>query len=439
MELFELIGKITIQGVENAEKSIKKTIDYADMGAEKISHALNRINNVTTRFFDHRKISSYNFENMQSELTNEQKVIKYRYEKDGKSDDPSDNYKTVKYSFEKIDAQYDIFDENVITASAEKAGRLITGFYSEIEKNILTRFSQLSEKLNYFNFPVNTDWLLEVNKALKQIINLFSGEKNIFKGLFNFGKQNNFKDFFNLQINNISDEITAMKSTVSEKMPEISMTHCEELEKIYSNSLEKWRKIGNTAAIGISGMSRTILNGKSAVISACSSVAGDALKSLMVDASSAGEYIVNSLDSGIYNSAYKIYSTASAVANTISQTLSNITANINVTTSSARTQLPAHAKGGIVTREHIARVGEDGAEAIIPLEKNTQWIDKVAERLNGSSASNNAILEKLSELNDNIKNLKIYLDSGALVGEIAPKMDKKLGSIARQKRRGTVI
>ncbi|MBE6845574.1 MAG: hypothetical protein E7508_07690, partial [Ruminococcus sp.] len=46
--------------------------------------------------------------------------------------------------------------------------------------------------------------------------------------------------------------------------------------------------------------------------------------------------------------------------------------------------LAGHAKGGIVTREHIARVGEDGAEAIIPLEKNTEWIDKVAARMSGS-------------------------------------------------------
>jgi len=43
-----------------------------------------------------------------------------------------------------------------------------------------------------------------------------------------------------------------------------------------------------------------------------------------------------------------------------------------------------HAKGGIVTSPQVGVIGEDGAEAIIPLERNTEWIDRVAERLNGS-------------------------------------------------------
>ena len=97
----------------------------------------------------------------------------------------------------------------------------------------------------------------------------------------------------------------------------------------------------------------------------------------------------------------------------------------------------AHAKGGIVTREHIARVGEEGAEAIIPLENNTEWIDKVAERLN-VSGSDDRVLSKLDELNRNISGMKIYLDGTTLVGSLAPQLDRKLGSIARQKRRAFV-
>lgn len=39
------------------------------------------------------------------------------------------------------------------------------------------------------------------------------------------------------------------------------------------------------------------------------------------------------------------------------------------------------AKGGIVRRETQAIIGEDGAEAVIPLEKNTKWLDEIANRL----------------------------------------------------------
>lgn len=50
-------------------------------------------------------------------------------------------------------------------------------------------------------------------------------------------------------------------------------------------------------------------------------------------------------------------------------------------------QIPYLAKGGIVEKPTQAIVGEAGAEAIIPLENNTQWIDKLAEKIGGKSNS----------------------------------------------------
>lgn len=38
-------------------------------------------------------------------------------------------------------------------------------------------------------------------------------------------------------------------------------------------------------------------------------------------------------------------------------------------------------------------IGEDGAEAVVPLEKNTQWLDKIAERLAGKQAKTPLILK----------------------------------------------
>ena len=48
-----------------------------------------------------------------------------------------------------------------------------------------------------------------------------------------------------------------------------------------------------------------------------------------------------------------------------------------------------YARGGVFDKPNlfgygngnIGGLGEDGAEAIVPLEKNTQWLDKIAERL----------------------------------------------------------
>lgn len=43
--------------------------------------------------------------------------------------------------------------------------------------------------------------------------------------------------------------------------------------------------------------------------------------------------------------------------------------------------LPRLAKGGVITHRTIAEIGEDGAEAIVPLERNTQWIRSVASEI----------------------------------------------------------
>lgn len=43
--------------------------------------------------------------------------------------------------------------------------------------------------------------------------------------------------------------------------------------------------------------------------------------------------------------------------------------------------LPRLAKGGVVNGATLAEIGEDGAEAVVPLENNTGWLTKVAELL----------------------------------------------------------
>lgn len=44
-----------------------------------------------------------------------------------------------------------------------------------------------------------------------------------------------------------------------------------------------------------------------------------------------------------------------------------------------------YATGGVFTRPTYALIGEDGGEVVMPLEKNTGWIDSLASRLNQSS------------------------------------------------------
>lgn len=59
-----------------------------------------------------------------------------------------------------------------------------------------------------------------------------------------------------------------------------------------------------------------------------------------------------------------------------------------------------HKFGGVFDAPHLFGyngglhgLGENGAEAIVPLEKNTQWLDKIAERLNAKTGNGNIIMQ----------------------------------------------
>lgn len=109
--------------------------------------------------------------------------------------------------------------------------------------------------------------------------------------------------------------------------------------------------------------------------------------------------------------------------------LANKLPGINVGTVS-KLSLPRLAEGGVLKKGQIGLLEGSGAEAVVPLEKNTGWLDKIAERLNKSQpdwieTKLNAIINILNKLCD----CKIILDSGALVGELTPAINAHMGDI----------
>lgn len=60
-------------------------------------------------------------------------------------------------------------------------------------------------------------------------------------------------------------------------------------------------------------------------------------------------------------------------------------------------QLPKLAKGGVVDSATIAMIGEAGKEAVVPLENNTQWMDKLAEKLAARSNNPTKVILKIGE------------------------------------------
>lgn len=58
----------------------------------------------------------------------------------------------------------------------------------------------------------------------------------------------------------------------------------------------------------------------------------------------------------------------------------------------SRLSVPAMAKGGVVDSATLALIGEQGKEAVVPLENNTEWIDMLASRLSGAMGGKGPVI-----------------------------------------------
>ena len=124
--------------------------------------------------------------------------------------------------------------------------------------------------------------------------------------------------------------------------------------------------------------------------------------------------------------------------------LANKLPGINVGTVN-KIALPRLEKGGVLKRGQIGLLEGTGAEAVVPLEKNHEWISRVAEdlfNLQAMQPQNDtrifALLNHISEQLEKLTGMKVCLDSGALVGELAPAIDGRLSDRLQFAMRGNV-
>lgn len=152
---------------------------------------------------------------------------------------------------------------------------------------------------------------------------------------------------------------------------------------------------------------------------------GNAVKSGMNRVISTIENTVNK-GIGLINSAIK---------------LANKLPGINVGTV-GKLKLPRLATGGVLKQGQVGILEGSGAEAVVPLEKNTMWINKVADLFRNELSTDYSQAEMIDKMNIIIKLLNqlltkdIYLDTGVLVGELATDIDIKLGKTYKNIKRG---
>ena len=63
-------------------------------------------------------------------------------------------------------------------------------------------------------------------------------------------------------------------------------------------------------------------------------------------------------------------------------------------------KMPEYAQGGIIDKPTVALVGEAGREAVMPLERNTQWIDELALKLTEKGGSNGSPIQLVVKIGE---------------------------------------
>lgn len=221
----------------------------------------------------------------------------------------------------------------------------------------------------------------------------------------------------------------------------------ESIKKIFSNFVGFFRTLWNSvksifSAVG-SFFGSIFSAGYNGIKSAFSNVVTffkNIWTSIKNVFSNVGATIGNAITNTVKSAINGVLSTAVSIINgfisAINTAISVINAIPGVSISRLNSlSVPALAKGGIVDKATLALIGESGKEAILPIERNTGWINSIAQKMNeiqGNNPGRDAVAlgAKMDEMIETMKALKstIVLDTGVLVGETINQIDEQLGN-----------
>lgn len=199
---------------------------------------------------------------------------------------------------------------------------------------------------------------------------------------------------------------SAIWSVVQNAWENVYMAIYNKITKIKDSITNTFTLIKNTVSDIFTSMKNAVANIFEGIWSAIKGTINKILGGI--------ETMVNGVVSGIN----KLLDGVEAVANAAGELLGFDPISISLSSVS----LPRLAKGAVVTKPTVAEIGEDGAEAIVPLEKNTQWIEKVSAEMQNQGAFGNSS-EMLQAITDRLDKLIV------LISAICPDLAEELADL----------
>lgn len=164
--------------------------------------------------------------------------------------------------------------------------------------------------------------------------------------------------------------------------------------------VDLWEGIKETFSAVGSWFSNIFTKARDGIKNAFSSVVGffsDIWNKIKNIFSKVGTSIGDGIKKAVSGAVNKVLSTACKIINgfinAINFAIGIINALPGVSIGKISTlSVPAMAKGGIVDSATLALIGEQGKEAVVPLENNTEWMDTLASRLSASMGGQGPII-----------------------------------------------
>ena len=253
--------------------------------------------------------------------------------------------------------------------------------WSDIKNAFNTAISWIKEKIiqpiaNFYNKwirPVIEKIIEIITKCVEIIINLYVG-------LYNLLVNKVIKpiaEWVSKTVGNIKDWIKGAVDTIKGWFSDL----WSKIKEIFSPVANFFKDVWNKAYNAVKNVFSPIVNFFGGI--------WDKIKNKFSKlGTSIGDAISSAVKSGINGVISLIERTINKAIGLINGAIKliNLLPGVNVGYVK-KLSMPRLAKGGIIDSATIAMVGEQGKEAVVPLENNTEWMDKLADRLAARMAS----------------------------------------------------
>ena len=299
--------------------------------------------------------------------------------------------------------------QTIINTVLNAIKNIFTTIWNAIYSLVMTIWNNMK---NFINTTINTIQNI-INTVLNTIKTIFT---NIWNAIYSLVQTiwNNMKSFINTTINTIQSIINTVLNTIqnlfntiwnaiytlvqtvwnnmntfiSNTINTISTTISTVLGSIKDTFSTIWNTIYTTVSTIINNVKDSISETINSIKETWESVWGS-MKDFVIEAFNGMwggiKGVINSILGGIESMANgvvrginKIISAANAVGDLVGIEVGYV----------SEVSLPRLAKGGIIDSPMFAEIGENGREAVVPLEKNTGWMDNLAARLGEIMAVN---------------------------------------------------